>query len=134
MVSAPLVAPCRVYAKARFEKHLNGAMHARPWSPDRAKVPTRQEDTRTPPASRSLRTVRGARLELTRLYAQTKAGRIEPLLAGKLTHILSVLISSAHDHEIEERLVALEPAHEDQLATRIAALEKQTNGRNAPPP
>jgi hypothetical protein len=57
---------------------------------------------------RSLRTVKGARIELARLYQAVKAGDIEPHVAGRLTHILSVLIGSARDHEIEARMDALE--------------------------
>jgi hypothetical protein len=55
-----------------------------------------------------LRTIKGARLELSRLYIQTKAGEVEPQIAGRLSHILSILIGSARDHEVEERLNAIE--------------------------
>jgi hypothetical protein len=67
-----------------------------------------QDFSPTPPAPRSLRTIKGARLELARLYAQTKLGLIEPNVAGKLSHILSSLIGSARDHEFEERIGKIE--------------------------
>jgi hypothetical protein len=55
-----------------------------------------------------LRTIKGARLELARLYRQTKTREIDPFIAGKLAHILSILISSCRDHALEERLAELE--------------------------
>jgi hypothetical protein len=67
-----------------------------------------QELSRTPPSPRSLRTIKGARLELARLYAETKRGQVEPGVAGKLAHILSILIGSARDHEFDERLSRIE--------------------------
>jgi hypothetical protein len=67
-----------------------------------------QQLERLPPAPRSLRTVRGARLELQRLYVLTKNGHVEPAVAGKLSHILSLLIGSARDHQFDERLAKLE--------------------------
>ena len=71
---------------------------------------TAQDLARTPPAPRSLRSIKGARLELARLYAQTKLGTIEPTVAGRLAHILGLLIGSYRDHEFEARLDALERA------------------------
>jgi hypothetical protein len=59
----------------------------------------------TPARAKSLKTVQG---ELIRLYDQVKTGVIDPQVAGKLAHILNSLISSARDHQFEERLVELE--------------------------
>jgi hypothetical protein len=63
-----------------------------------------------PPTPRSLKTIKGARLELCRLYAQTKCGEVEPTVAGRLAHILGLLIGSYRDHEFEGRLDKLEAA------------------------
>jgi hypothetical protein len=71
-------------------------------------MPLDQELVSTPPTTRALRTVKGARLELARLYNQTKTGAIEPQVAGRLSHILATLIGTARDHEVEERLAKLE--------------------------
>jgi hypothetical protein len=67
-----------------------------------------QEHNRVPPRPRTLRTIKGARLELARLYIQAKAGEIEPNLAGRLAHILYVLITTSRDHEMAERLTEIE--------------------------
>ena len=45
---------------------------------------------------------------MARLYAETKRGSVEPNVAGKLSHILSILIGSARDHEFDERLSKIE--------------------------
>jgi hypothetical protein len=71
-------------------------------------MPLDQELARTPPTPRALRTVRGSRLELARLYIQAKAGEVDPQLAGKLAHILSILIRSSTDFALEERIAKLE--------------------------
>jgi hypothetical protein len=73
-------------------------------------VATDQDLAVTPPSPRTLRTIKGARLELCRLYAQVKAGEVEPVVAGKLAHILGLLIGSFRDHEVEVRLAKLEAA------------------------
>jgi hypothetical protein len=57
------------------------------------------------PSLRSLKTIVGARHELARLYHELKKGLIEPQVAGRLTHILSILIGSHRDHDFEQRLV-----------------------------
>jgi hypothetical protein len=59
---------------------------------------------------------------LARLYIQAKAGEVEPILAGRLCHILHVLITSCRDHETAERLTELEE--------RVAALKP--NGHDRP--
>jgi hypothetical protein len=71
-------------------------------------MPRSQPHSKDPPLPRSLSTIRGARLELCRLYKQTRTGEVEPNVAGKLAHILSLLIGSARDHAFEDRLAALE--------------------------
>ena len=71
-------------------------------------MPRNQELERTPPTPRALRTVRGSRLELARLYHQLKAGEVDPQTAGKLAHILSILIRSSIDFALEERVAQLE--------------------------
>lgn len=68
------------------------------------------------PAPRSLRTIRGARLELARLYAETKAGHIRPEVAGKLAHMLGLMISTARDHEFDARIGELEACLADHQA------------------
>jgi hypothetical protein len=74
-----------------------------------------QGDNLTPAAPRTLKTVKGARMELCRLYHQTKAGEIEPQLAGRLAHILGLLISSYREHAVDDRLVEIE--------TRLARIQ-----------
>jgi hypothetical protein len=67
---------------------------------------------------------RWIRLELTRLYRQGKAGRIDSALLGRLVHLLSVLGGIIRDTEFEARLAALEEqAAEADLDWRAA-----TNG------
>jgi hypothetical protein len=70
-------------------------------------MPQAQEVVRYP-ALRALKTVVGARHELARLYFETKKGLIEPQVAGRLAHILSVLIGTHRDHEFEAKLIELE--------------------------
>jgi hypothetical protein len=65
----------------------------------------------TPPP-RSLRTVKGIRLELTRLYGEGKRGEVDPQLLGRLVHLLSTLAAIVRDTEVEARLAALEAAAE----------------------
>jgi hypothetical protein len=60
------------------------------------------------PLPRSLATVGAVRRELVALYRQTKGGQIEPHTAGRLTHQLSVLVGIIRDHELEQRIAALE--------------------------
>jgi hypothetical protein len=77
-----------------------------------------QDVGRTPPAPRSLRTIRGARLELARLYAETKAGRVRPEVAGRLANMLGLMISSARDHDFERRVEELEQRLAEQHQPR----------------
>jgi hypothetical protein len=91
---------------------------------ERPVVVTPQDLKSTPPSPRSLRSVKGARLELCRLYAQTKAGEVEPAVAGRLAHILGLLIGSYRDHEFEQRLDRLEAA----LAGQGGAQLRRPNG------
>ena len=79
----------------------------------------RQRVGRTPAAPRTLRTIKGARMELCRLYHEVKAGEIDPFVARALVTILSVLINSARTHDLDERLTGLEE--------RLASLKP--NGR-----
>jgi hypothetical protein len=85
-------------------------------------LPRNQELERTPPTPRALRSVRGSRLELARLYIQAKAGEIDPALASKLTYILSVLIRSSTDFALEERVA--------QLETQITAAKPNGHARS----
>jgi len=62
------------------------------------------------PLPRSLRDHRAIRREMTALYRQGKAGRIDPALLGRLVHLLNVLAGIIRDVEFEERLVRLEDA------------------------
>jgi hypothetical protein len=77
-------------------------------------VATVQKLTPTPPPIRGLKTLRGARHELTKLYRETKVGAVEPAVAGKLAHIIGLLIASLRDHDFERRLDALEAALAEQ--------------------
>ena len=63
---------------------------------------------RTPPFPRSLSTVKGARMELCRLYRELRRGEVDPLIAGRAAHILGLLIRSSTDFTIEERVAKLE--------------------------
>jgi hypothetical protein len=89
-----------------------------------AKHVAQHELDRTPPAPRSLRTIKGARNELCRLYRELRLGKVDPQVAGRAAHILSLLIRSGTDFELEERVKRLE----DQFAA------PRPNGRAAPPP
>ena len=71
-------------------------------------MPRSEELVKTPPPVRALRTIKGARLALARLYHQVSLGEVDPAVAGKLTHILSVLIGSARAHEFDQRLTEIE--------------------------
>jgi hypothetical protein len=82
---------------------------------------TYQGVARTPAAPRSLKTVKGARMELCRLYHEVKAGEVDPFIARALVTILSVLINSARTHDLDERLSGIEE--------RLALLKP--NGRAA---
>ena len=64
--------------------------------------------SRTPPAPRSLRTVRGARNELCRLYNELRRGDVDPVVAGRAAHILGLIIRSSTDFTLEERIAKLE--------------------------
>lgn len=64
-------------------------------------------------------------MELGRLYAQTKSGAIDPNVAGKLAHMLGLMIATARDHdfdarigEIERRLAGVPPTNGHDLAAR----------------
>jgi hypothetical protein len=60
------------------------------------------------PSLRGLKSIAGARHELARLYLEVKNGLIEPVVAGRLMHALSILINSTRDHDLETRLDKLE--------------------------
>ena len=64
--------------------------------------------SRNPPRSRTLKSVRGARSELCRLYAEVRKGEVDPTVAGRLCQILAILLASAKSFQFEERLEALE--------------------------
>jgi hypothetical protein len=70
-------------------------------------MPKAQEVIRYP-SLRSLKTIAGARHELARLYFETKKGLIDPQLAGRLSHMLSVMIGATRDHEVEQQIAELE--------------------------
>jgi hypothetical protein len=72
--------------------------------------------TRTPPAPRSLSTVRGARNELCRLYRELRRGECTPEIAGRGAHILGLIIRTGTDFELEQRLAAVQE--------RMAAVEE----------
>jgi hypothetical protein len=71
-------------------------------------VPKNQETITTPPPPRALRTVKGARLALARLYHQVNRGEVDPAIAGRLTAILCALLASARDHDFDARITELE--------------------------
>jgi hypothetical protein len=62
-----------------------------------------------------LKTVAGARAELTRLYLETKKGLLDPQIAGRLAHILSIMIGTHRDHEFEAKLTELEARIDERL-------------------
>jgi hypothetical protein len=68
-----------------------------------------------PPSARlPLATVKQVRLELARLYRETKAGHIDPADAAKLAFILDRLRQCIVDHEIEARVMLLEQLTEER--------------------
>ena len=85
-------------------------------------MPEAQGPSRTPPRSRTLKSVRGARSELCRLYAEVRRGEVDPTVAGRLCQILAILLASAKSFQFEERLEALE--------ARLAGIKP--NGRTRP--
>jgi hypothetical protein len=70
--------------------------------------------TLLPPAKVRLATVKEVRLELARLYRETKAGHIDPADAAKLAFILDRLRQCIVDHEIEARVMLLEQLTEER--------------------
>ena len=86
-------------------------------------MPKNQETMAMPPPSRALRTIKGARLALARLYHQVSRGAVDPTVAGRLTAILCALLASARDHEFDRRLAEVEAS----LATKA-----RPNGHAAP--
>jgi hypothetical protein len=60
------------------------------------------------PLPRSLRSVDDIQRELRSLYRQGKGGEVEPVLLGKLVHLLSTLLASMRDHSFEARLIEIE--------------------------
>jgi hypothetical protein len=87
-------------------------------------MPAAQDVVRYPALTR-LKTLAGARHELARLYLETKRGRHDPTLAGKLAHMLQVLINSVRDHEFDRRIEALERV----MAERDAAAKPNGHDR-----
>ena len=59
-------------------------------APGAFEVPRSEELVATPPPVRALRTVKGARLALARLFHQVSRGDVEPMVASALTRILHV--------------------------------------------
>ncbi len=76
------------------------------------------------PSLRALKSVRGARHELARLYYETKRGLIDPQLAGRLAHMLAVMLGSTRDQDFEVRLDHLEA----MVRERDAAPPRRLNG------
>jgi hypothetical protein len=89
-------------------------------------MPVDQELTSHPPTTRALRTIKGARLELARLYNQVKSRQLDPSIAGKCAHILSILIGSAREHVFESRLDAIEAQLKAQKPNGRASGEAHT--------
>jgi hypothetical protein len=71
-------------------------------------MPRAQGLSRTTPRYRALKSVRGARSELCRLYHAVRDGEIDPVIGGRLCQILVALLASAKAHQFEERLDGLE--------------------------
>lgn len=69
--------------------------------------------TLTPTKAR-LSTVKEIRLELARLYRETKAGHINPADAAKLAFILDRVRVCIVDHELEARVLELELLSEEK--------------------
>jgi hypothetical protein len=81
-----------------------------------AEVTDAAAGTATPlPLPRTLATPRAVKRELISLYRQGKAGRVEPILLGKLAHILNSLTAMHRDIEIDQRLAALERRLDGEL-------------------
>jgi hypothetical protein len=53
--------------------------------------------------ARSLKTVAAVRHEAAALYRQAKGGVVEAQLAGRLGHLLQLLVSISGDHDFETR-------------------------------
>lgn len=71
-----------------------------------------------PPPRVRLSTVKQVRLELSRLYSETKAGHIDPTSAAKLAFILDRVRVCIADHELESRVMLLEQLIEEQKHER----------------
>jgi hypothetical protein len=65
-----------------------------------------------------LKTIVGARHELCRLYIELKRDLVEPQVAGRLAHILSVLIGTHRDHEFDAKLTELEARIDERLPAK----------------
>ena len=66
------------------------------------------EDTPSPPIPRALTTSRDCRREMVALYKQAKRRQIDPLLAGKLIHILNSIVGADAGVGLDDRLRLLE--------------------------
>ena len=93
--------------------------------------------SRNPPRSRTLKSVRGARSELCRLYAEVRKGEVDPTVAGRLCQILAILLASTKSlsirgtaRRLEARLAGTKPngrrtirSHEREAERRLHLLE-----------
>jgi hypothetical protein len=68
----------------------------------------RQGDAANTSLPRSLKTLKGCRAELARLYRQVKLGEIDPPVARALVYIIHVLLASLRDHVVDDRLAEIE--------------------------
>jgi hypothetical protein len=74
---------------------------------------------------RSLRTVKGARIELARLYGAVRRGEVDPNVGSVCRAILWSLIASWNAIVVDERLTALE----QRIGVNKARVNGHTLGR-----
>ena len=63
-----------------------------------------------PPTPPRLRTIRDCRLEMSRVYADMRAGRIDCRDGARLVFCLTSIVTTIRDNELEQRIENLEEA------------------------
>lgn len=61
-----------------------------------------------------LSTIRDCRRELARVYAEVRAGTLEPQTGTRLCYLLTAMVGMIRDSELEQRIAALEAAEQSK--------------------
>ena len=60
-----------------------------------------------------LSTIRDCRRELARVYAEVRAGTLEPQTGTRLAYLLQAMVGMIRDGDLEQRIAALEAASKE---------------------